>query len=259
MQLHYQTTGSGPPLVVLHGLFGSGDNWALVARSLASCFKVFTLDLRNHGRSPHHPAMDYSLMAADLAEFFSRSDLLSAHLLGHSMGGKVAMQYALRPDPKLKSLVVVDIAPGPQPSRHDDILQALLDLDLARYHTRAEMESALAPRIPDLAVCRFLLKSVTRNPDGGFSWQMNLPALYHNYENLNEGVTATTVFDLPTLFVRGELSDYVRSEDVPVIQRWFPRSRLVSIPGAGHWVHAEAPAAFSNLLLDFYRQNGYCP
>lgn len=160
MRLHFKSLGRGRPLVMLHGLFGSFDNWLGVAPKLARHFQLFLLDLRNHGASPHSPEMNYPALAADVAEFFETQKLAGANLLGHSLGGKVAMQFAFNFPARLEKLIVVDIAPRANPHEHDTIFGALLALDLKKFHSRAEVEDALAPAIPDLTLRRFLLKNL---------------------------------------------------------------------------------------------------
>jgi pimeloyl-ACP methyl ester carboxylesterase len=254
MRLHFQAIGQGRALVLLHGLFGSGDNWGGVARGFAERFRVVTPDLRNHGRSPHAEAMDYPAMAQDVAELLRAEGLAPAHILGHSMGGKVAMTCALQAPALVRSLGVVDIAPGPQPDRHTQILDALRALPVRELQTRGEMEAALAAAIPDLAVRRFLLKSVVRDARGHYFWRLNLEALQRNYARLNDPVRAAEAFPGPTLFVRGGNSDYVGDRELAEISRLFPRFRLVTLPGVGHWVHAEAPAEFVRVVLDFHHE-----
>lgn len=256
MRLHFQAMGQGPALVLLHGLFGSGDNWAVIARGFAERFRVVTPDLRNHGRSPHAEAMDYAAMAQDVAELLRAERLAPAHLLGHSMGGKVAMNCALQAPALLRSLGVVDIGPGPQPDRHAQLLDALRALPVRDLRTRGEMEAVLAPAIPDLAVRRFLLKSVVRDAQGQHFWRLNLEAIYRNYPRLNDPVRTAEPFPGPTLWIRGGNSDYVGDRELAEIPRLFPRFRLVTLPGVGHWVHAEAPTEFVRLVLDFYRELG---
>ncbi len=252
MELFYKAYGEGPPLIVLHGLLGASGNWhTLASRVFARHFRVFTVDQRNHGRSPHDPVHDYPAMAGDLEAFMDRRGLTSAHVLGHSMGGKTAMQFALTRPRRVDRLVVVDIAPKRYPPWQLDILDALRDLDLNAFRSRAEIDAALARRVPSVPVRQFLLKNLRREPHGGFSWMMNLEALYRNYDRLSDDIPAEGTFDGPALFVRGGASSYVADEDLPRIRRRFPHAELVTIPGAGHWVHAEAPEAFARVVLDF--------
>lgn len=245
--------GRGRPLVLLHGLFGSADNLRSIAIAFAVDHTVWIPDARNHGASPHAPEMDYDLMAGDLMRFFEDHSLHHAHVVGHSMGGKIAMRLALLSPDRVERLAVVDIAPGLYAPRHLEILQSLSQLDLPRFQDRRLIESSLADAIPDLAVRRFLLKNLSRDGAGEFHWKMNLSALNSEYPKLNADVTGRggKPFEKPCLFVRGELSDYITAADEPLIRKWFPSAEFRNVPGAGHWVHAEAPAAFLKILREF--------
>lgn len=251
MQLHFKQLGHGEPLVLLHGLFGQSDNWFGVAPKLAEKFHVFIPDLRNHGHSPHHAEMDYPLMAADVEKFFAAQKIESAHVIGHSMGGKVAMQFALDFPERVKKLVVVDMAPRAYQRKHDHIFQALLALDLASFQTRSEIEIALAPKIPSLNLRRFLLKNLGRDEQGKFFWKMNLRGVSENYSRLGEVLSPKHRFERPALFIRGGKSDYVNATDEVDIRRLFPLAEIQTIPAADHWVHADAPEEFVRLVLDF--------
>jgi esterase len=255
MQLHFEAQGKGEPLVILHGLFGSGENWVSVGRALADVFRVYLVDLRNHGRSPHLADMGYAEMSSDLFEFAKQQALSHFNLLGHSMGGKAAMEFVLQHPGEVRRLVVVDIAPREYAPRHLEILAALSSLKLTSFQTRTEIEQALAPRIPELAVRRFLLKNLKRDPEGKFHWQVNLAALSKNYARLNEGLKTVEPSESPALFLRGGQSDYLDDSDWPLIHRCFPRAEIQSIPEAGHWVHAEAPAQFVRIVREFLLRN----
>lgn len=251
MKLHFQELGRGEPLVLLHGLFGSGDNWLGVAPKLAEKFHVFLPDLRNHGRSPHHAEMDYPLMAADVDRFFAAQKIARAFVLGHSMGGKVAMRLALDFPACVTKLVVVDMAPRAYAPAHEEILAALLALDLGRFQSRPQMEEALASGIPSLSLRRFLLKNLGRDDSGHFVWKLNVRGLAENYSRLGEGLAMNRPFENPALFIRGGKSDYIAADDELEIRRLFPAARIETIPSANHWVHADAPLAFVRLVLDF--------
>jgi esterase len=251
MQLHFEEFGQGPPLIILHGLFGSSDNWHSLSRRLGERFHVLAVDQRNHGRSPHSAEMNYPVMAQDVLKLMHRLGLSSASVLGHSMGGKTAMQLALHHPAQVSKLVVVDISPRSYSPRHGQIFAGLLALNLNAFHTRQEMEAALGPSIPDLAVRRFLLKSIGRSPSGGFYWKINLRDICENYGRLSEAVSTPAPFVKPTLFICGALSNYLRQEDIPHIYQSFPRAQFRTIPQASHWVHAEAPQAFLATVLEF--------
>jgi esterase len=251
MPLHFKQLGRGEPLVLLHGLFGSGDNWFAVAPKLAEKFHVFAPDLRNHGHSPHHADMDYSLMAADVERFFAAQKIESAHVIGHSMGGKVAMQFALDFPACVKKLVVVDMAPRAYARTHDKIFAALLALDLKLFQTRQQIEEALAPEIPSLNLRRFLLKNLGRNEHGKFVWKMNLRGVAENYVHLGKVLSGEKMFGNPALFIRGGKSDYISAADESEIRRRFPAAQIQTIASANHWVHADAPEEFVRRVLDF--------
>jgi pimeloyl-ACP methyl ester carboxylesterase len=253
MRLHFRSYRQGAPLIILHGLFGSLENWHSISQNLAADFQVFAVDQRNHGLSPHAPEMSYQLMAEDLQELLAAQHLGSVNLLGHSMGGKTAMVFALIYPDLVNRLVVVDMSPRTYPPQHLEILKALQSLDLCSFRSRAEIESALAPSIPDLAVRRFLLKNLKRDSAGSFSWQINLGAINANYARLNEAISSQHSFDKPTLIIRGERSNYVRDEDMTSIQKLFPRAELCEIPGAGHWVHADKPEPFLRKVREFLK------
>jgi pimeloyl-ACP methyl ester carboxylesterase len=251
MKLNHQVVGSGPPLLILHGLLGSLDNWMPVAQELAAHFQVFRLDLRNHGRSPHAAEFNYEVMAADLAEFIRDQNLSSVHLLGHSMGGKVAMRFAqLHPDAVTK-LVVVDMSPREYPPRYDGLLDAMLALDLSTFRHRSEVDVALAAAVPDKTIRQFLLKNLDRDAAGLLFWKPNLAAIRANYHRVREALPTTPPFPGPTLFVRGGVSDYISSADFGLIHQMFPNAEMQTIASAGHWVHAEAPAEFPRIVSRF--------
>ncbi len=251
MQLYFKESGQGQPVILLHGLFGSSDNWHTIAARLAEKFHVFALDQRNHGQSPHSAEMEYPLMAADVDDFFAARGLENAMVIGHSMGGKTAMQLALQFPHRVQKLVVADIAPRAYAPAHDKIFAALLALDLAAFQNRTQMEEALAPEIPSLVLRRFLLKNLGRNPTGGFFWKINLRGLAENYWRLREPVIGAAPFTGPTLFIRGGKSNYVQPEDEPLIREWFPAARIETIAEAGHWLHADKPEEFLRLVVEF--------
>lgn len=242
---------------MLHGLFGSLDNWLGVAPKLAETFTLFLVDLRNHGSSPHDSEMSYSVMADDLAEFFDGQKLDRANLIGHSMGGKAAMQFALNYPERVEKLVVVDISPRASPLDHEEIFRALLAFDLRRYQSRQQMEEALAPEIPDLVVRRFLLKNLrpvraaSPSASSHFEWRIPLEILFEAYPNICEAIPSHAPFPGPALFVRGGKSHYIAENGLPQIQKLFPHARIETIATAGHWVHADAPEEFLRRVSPF--------
>lgn len=251
MELNFYKCGAGKPFIILHGMLGSSDNWQTLSKRFAEHFRVFAVDLRNHGRSPHNDIIDYPSMAADLGDFISAQQLKDPILLGHSMGGKVAMQFAGTFPERVEKLIVADIAPKSYPDYHTHILGALGGLDLAKFSNRSEIDSALAAKIPEAPLRQFLLKNVTRDADGPFQWKINLPALRKHYPKITANVVIEKQFDRPTLFIRGEKSDYITDADEPVIRRNFPQAQFATIQGAGHWLHAEKPDEFFRLTINF--------
>lgn len=243
--------GQGAPLIILHGLFGTSDNWQTLGRRWAEHYTVFMLDQRNHGRSSHLPVHDYPSLAADVHTFMEQQGIYQTHLLGHSMGGKTAMEFALEFPDQVDKLIVVDIAPKTYEGGHDRIFEALAAIHLDQLQTRQEAEQILRRYIPEDGIIQFLLKNLSRTREGHFEWKMNLPVLREWYPAILAAPTATGYFTGDTLFVRGAHSDYILDSDLPEIRRYFPNFRLETVPEAGHWVHAEAPDLLSELVLRF--------
>ncbi len=251
MQLVSQRLGAGHPLIVLHGLFGSLTNWRSLSKVLAERYLIVAVDQRNHGSSPHSDTFNYAVMAEDLRELMTAQELSTAYLLGHSMGGKTAMQFAITYPDLVDALIVVDIAPKAYPPGHAAILDALNALEVSNYGSRAQLDRALAPDIEDATERQFLLTNVTRNANGQFEWKINLDAISSNYDEIIAGLDPAGRFEKPTLFVRGERSEYIQPDDEDLITTMFPQARIVTVPGAGHWVHAEAPAAMAQIVVEF--------
>ena len=253
VDLHFKEYGKGPPLLILHGLLGSGANWHTLSRRVfAPEFTVYAVDLRNHGRSPHSDRFDYPSMVADVASFVGRQGLTSIRILGHSMGGKVAMNFALENPSLVDHLVIVDIAPRSYRGTHENLLEALRAVDLSTVDSRGAADEQLASGISSRGVRQFLLKNLIFDSDTQqYEWLVNLDTIIEQYDRINEGVGNTWTFEGPTLFVRGENSDYVRDEDLEDILHLFPAARLETVRDAGHWVHADNPEAFGRLVLDF--------
>ncbi|MGO8765682.1 MAG: alpha/beta fold hydrolase [Limisphaerales bacterium] len=251
MQLHFREFGAGTPLVILHGLFGSSDNWLGIAPRLADQFRVFILDLRNHGQSPHSDEMNYSVMAGDVVEFLDAQTLERASVLGHSMGGKVAMRLALDFPSRLEKLIVADMAPRLYAPEYEGYFAALLALDLKAYPSRRQIEEALAPAIPNLVIRRFLLKNLGHHPDGSYFWRINLDGIHQNYPALCAAIISDKQFEQPTLFLSGGKSNYVTETDRPQILKLFPRAKFEVITNAGHWLHADAPEEFVRCVSEY--------
>lgn len=245
VELAFSETGSGPPLVILPGLFGSKRNWGSIARPLAEHRRVITADLRNHGESPWADRHDYPALASDVGRLIESQAGGAADVLGHSMGGKAAMMLALsRPD-LVNRLVVVDIAPVASTGTPIEFVQAMREVPLERLTRRSEVADALAVAIPDRGVRNFLSLNATDSGEG-LAWRINLEALEQDFPAILgfPSIEAGRTFPGPTLFLTGGRSAYVRPEHRPEIKRLFPAAVFETIPEAGHWVHADAPAAF---------------
>ncbi len=255
LHLHYKSYGSaGHPLIILHGLLGMLDNWQTQSKRFAEAgFKVYAVDQRNHGRSPHSETFNYAVMAEDVFNFMHTHAIRSAHVLGHSMGGKTAMQFALTYPNLVEKLIVVDVAPRRYESAHDHILDAMCSLKLGKLTSRHEADAALAKQVPEYAVRQFVLKNLTRDESGRLKWKVNLSIIKRHYPDIAGDITVDGRFDKPVLFVKGSASSYIRFEDGPRIQQLFPRASIVTITGAGHWVHADRPEEFANAVLTFLR------
>lgn len=253
MELNFKTFGQGEPLVILHGMFGTLDNWQTLGKQFAQNHAVYLIDQRNHGRSPHVDSIDYPSMAADLNAFLASQNISKAHILGHSMGGKTAMQFALEHSEKVNKLIVVDVAPKRYAGGHEEILAAILALDLNTVQTRSNAEQFLRERLPreTEGTIQFLMKNLTRTPEGGFEWKMNFPVIYQHYEDILAPITSETPFWGETLFVRGEKSNYIQDADWQLITQFFPNARLETVADAGHWVHAEQPQRLLQVVTDF--------
>ncbi|HWP57697.1 MAG TPA: alpha/beta fold hydrolase [Candidatus Acidoferrales bacterium] len=253
MRLHFAAEGTGYPLIILHGLLGSCENWRAQRKFFARSYRVFAVDLRNHGHSPHSEVFTFAAMAEDLKEFLEDQALESVHLLGHSLGGKVAMQFATSWPESVAKLVIVDIAPKSYPGEHLEILAAMESLDLSALRSRAQAEAALAATVPALSMRRFLLKNLEYR-DQKLRWRINLPALRRNYPAILAALPLDRQFDKPALFVKGERSRSIEPKDEEQIRRFFPRAEIVTLAGAGHWVHSDNPEAFQQAVLSFLRR-----
>lgn len=253
MKLFFRQAGeTGPPMIVLHGVFGSADNWLTVSKALGERFRVFLLDQRNHGRSPRSAEFGYEEMAADVMEFITDHALENPILLGHSMGGKTAMQFVMSYPDAYSQLVVVDIAPKFYPIHHAQILAGLNALDLEKLGSRQAADEHLRAYEDHEGTRQFLLKNLFRNPDTNrFDWRLNLPVLTRDIHLVGSELTNPRITTKPVLFLRGEKSSYILPEDEADIKRIFPNAQIETIAGAGHWVHADQPEAFVEAVLRF--------
>jgi pimeloyl-ACP methyl ester carboxylesterase len=253
MRLHYNSYGSDstPALVILHGLLGSSDNWHSLGKIFGEHFRTFVLDARNHGRSPHSDLFNYHAMSEDVVEFVRQKDLSSVSLLGHSMGGKTAALVSLLHPELIDKLIVVDIAPRSYQAHHDQVFNALTSLDLSMFEYRKDIDEVLSKKILEVPLRQFLMKNLIRNDFSRFHWKMNLEVIEKNYAQINEELPRDHQFDKPTLFIRGENSDYIQMEDMPIIYKLFPKAKLATIKNAGHWVQVDAPKEFADTVVNF--------
>ncbi len=266
MELFFRKYGeAGPPLIIVHGLYGSADNWVSIARELSDRFEVFVVDQRNHGHSPHSDIHDYPAMREDLLEFMDLQGIKKAVLIGHSMGGKTVMSFAEAWPERVQALVSVDIAPksyrnlalaSRTAANHSNMIDAMLKLDLTKVHTREDADHALATSIGSERIRSFLLKNLRREGER-FNWRINLKAFSDNLEKIFEGMDRETIAarggitGFPVLFISGGNSEYIRAMDHQGIRDIFPTAEIVSIPGSGHWVHAEQPDLLVKTLRYF--------
>ncbi|MBP7821743.1 MAG: alpha/beta fold hydrolase [Saprospiraceae bacterium] len=256
MDLNYKSIGQGYPVVILHGLFGTLDNWQWVAKHLAQHHSVFSVDQRNHGRSPHLPDISYPILAEDLKEFMEHHWMYKANIIGHSMGGKTAMQFALDFPEMVNKLMVIDIAPKKYHGGHEIIFNALQSIDLQSTNQRSDVEDHLQKFIDDKGTIQFLLKNLTRNEDASFQWKMNLDALVNHYQDILDDVSGHyETFEGPSLFVKGSKSKYIVDADWQNIVKRFPQAELCTIADAGHWVHADQPQQLVDVLIDFMKDS----
>lgn len=264
MQLFFRKEGIGSPLIILHGLYGASDNWFAIAKKLAERYTVYSIDLRNHGQSPHHEDHTFAAMKADLVQFFDTHNIETAALLGHSMGGKVAMAFAADFPERVTNLIVVDIAPKNYLTQgeenlyplHRNILTAMLEINFDYVDSRQQVEENLSLKIDNARIRQFLMKNLIVNKTGKpLRWKLNLGALYDNLEEIVSGGDYKLFEDrlpittYPVRFIRGLASNYIQENDLELIKRIYPDAQIVDIPNAGHWLHAEQPDLFMQAVL----------
>ena len=258
MKLFYRNYGKGQPLIILHGVFGISDNWVSFARKMADKYAVFIPDQRNHGQSPHDSTFNYFALCSDLMEFIEEHELEDPIILGHSMGGKVAMHFALENPDMLKALIVADISMRAYDRRygHLNMIDAMQAVDLEQARSRVEIEVQLKDGIPETRIRQFAMKNLyRRDRSSHFAWRLNLEAINLNMDEVAGGIASNNLFQKPALFIRGGSSDYVKYDDFDQIYRNFPRADIKTIEGAGHWLHAEKPEEFENLVREFLEMN----
>ena len=253
MKLFYRKYGEGQPIIILHGLFGISDNWVTIGKRLAANYEVYLLDQRNHGQSPHSDTFNYFAMVDDLFELISDHQLANPIIIGHSMGGKVAMKFALEYPAKVKKLIIVDMSIREYPARstHIDIINAMLSVDFSKITSRKEVDDLISAKIKNVRIRQFVLKNLYHINSTRFGWRINIQAVSDNLENVFEAVDSPYPYEKPALFVRAGLSHYVPDEDLKPIRKLFPKAEFITIEGASHWVHAEKPDELIKTILAF--------
>ena len=247
--------GEGSPLIILHGLFGMSDNWASFAKKVSQERMVVLVDQRDHGRSPHTDEFNYDVLADDIVGLMEDNWIHRADVLGHSMGGKTAINLANHHPDMVSNLIVVDIGPGQNPDRHTDIFNAMESVDLHNAQSRKEIETSLMEDIDQLSTVRFLMKNLSRNKvDPGFRWKMNLPLLKEHFLDILAQIDIDHI-DVPSLFIKGGQSDYIDHAQESLIDQYFTDYQIAEISNAGHWVHADQPDALFDVLYDFLNKN----
>lgn len=250
--VHHKTYGEAhlPPLYIAHGVFGMLDNWHLIAQQLSTQFFVITYDARNHGKSFHHENAGYRAMSEDLKLLIDHFKHDKIYLIGHSMGGKTAMKFVDLYPEKVEKLIVVDIAPKPYKASHLAFIQAFKEIPFERIANRKDADLAFSEYAKDLAIRQFLLKNIESTPEGGYKLKINIEAIENYYEEIIGGLSFTSTHQVPCSFIAGGNSQYIQEADKALILQNFPNARFISIPNAGHWVHAEQPEAFLNSIIE---------
>ena len=243
--------GEGPALFILHGLFGSGDNWQTIARMLEGSYKVYLVDQRNHGHSPHSPVMNYEVMASDLFGLLADTGERDALFIGHSMGGKTVMRFAQEYDFLVRKMVIADIGIKQYPPHHDAIFGALRSILPGEYTQRKSMVEALGKLIRDESTLQFLSKNLYWESPGKLAWRFNAPVLEQNIDAILGPLPQLTT-NTEALFLKGEKSNYLLASDEPAILATFPNALFAEVPGAGHWLHADEPEQFCEVISTFF-------
>ena len=263
MKLFFRKMGEGPPVIILHGLYGSSDNWITIAKTLSDSYTLYIPDQRNHGKSPHSSRHDYTEMTADLEELVMENISGKFVIIGHSMGGKVAINFTFHHPERIASLIVADISPFRRypddlaiVESHEKILKTLLFTDISSAASRKEAEKMVMEKILDKKVAGFLLKNISRDKTGKFKWSINAPALYNNIEKLMSGLVIPDevtggITGFPVLFIRGGESEYLPDSHKTDISKLFPAAEFITIPETGHWLHADKPSEFVQIVRDF--------
>jgi pimeloyl-ACP methyl ester carboxylesterase len=250
MNLFFKSFGQGPPLIILHGLFGSCDNWLSHAKEFAHHFTVYIVDQRNHGHSAHSAVMNYDAMAEDLEQLIANENLRDVYLIGHSMGGKTILRFAQTHAFLIEKMIVADMGIKAYPPHHDIIFKGLFAVDAANCENRKVAEERLKDYVQDESTRQFLLKNLYWKEPGKLDWRFNLPVLHQSIHTIIDAIPNERV-TVPTLFIRGELSNYILPTDMDAIKETVPKATFVTIEAAGHWVHAEQPDSFRNEVMKY--------
>ncbi len=252
-QLNYQQLGEGEHIVLIHGLFGSLENLNMVAKSLSQHYCVTSIDVRNHGNSFHQQDMSYKALAKDVIDLLDNLSIKHCYILGHSMGGKIAMKIALSYPERIQKLIIADIAPVKYPAHHLTIIEGLQAIDLTQVHQRKDADVQLAKYVTDTGVRQFLLRNLAINEQGVFQFKCALNYIEQGYQQIMKSISCHTgqKFNSETLFIKGGNSDYILPEHQHIITTLFPKAKAKIIQGAGHWLHAEKTIAFNKIVLGF--------
>ncbi|GGE38722.1 alpha/beta fold hydrolase [Psychroflexus planctonicus] len=254
MKLHANVEGNGFPLFILHGFLGMGDNWKTLGKEYADAgFQVHLIDQRNHGRSPHSSEFNYTVLAEDVKQYAEDNQISKFSIIGHSMGGKTAMQLACQHPELIEKLVVADIAPKYYEPHHQQILEGLTRLEEAEISSRKEADQLLSEFISEQGIRMFLLKNLNRKEKNAYGLRVNLSALKQNIEEVGKALAEDAHFNGETLFLKGSKSNYITDEDKKIIHQHFPEAKIESIQGAGHWLHAEKKDAFFEASISFLK------
>ena len=251
--LHSTIKGEGKPLLILHGYFGMSDNWKSLGNQFSKDYQVHLIDQRNHGRSFHEDEFNYEVLVEDLYNYIQFHQLEKVDIIGHSMGGKTAMLFAVTYPEIVNKLIVVDISPRMYQPHHNAILAGLNSVDFSVENTRSLVDKKIAKLIPEFGVRQFLLKNVFWKEKGQLAYRFNLESLTNNNPEVGEALPPFTVFENETLFLKGEKSDYITVNEEPIIEAHFPHSKIIEIKNAGHWLHAENPKQFYEVVCEFLR------
>jgi len=259
MKLFYREYGQGLPLIILHGLFGISDNWSTFGKTLQEKYHVYIPDMRNHGRSSHSPVFDFPSMTEDISGLIEDLGLYKPILIGHSLGGKVAMMVALNNPDLLDKLIIVDASPRKYAriTEHLQLLNAMLSTDLSIAHSRSDVENQLKDKIKNQRLRQFILKNIYWKANDKLDWRLNLAVLNANLPLMFGGLESASVFTKPALFIRGGLSNYLMEDDIELIRKYFPEAIIHTIASAGHWVHADAPEEFLTVVMDFLNTSSH--